>query len=263
VCRGDVGRDEGGVFVRCLNPSCPAQLKERLHFFASRRAMDIEGLGPALIDQLVDKGMVQSLTDLYCLTAGQLAALERMGEKSAQKIVDGISASKDRGLTRVLISLGIRHIGEHNARLLVEEFRDIDDLTSAPEERLARIPGVGPVVAECVRNFFQSNAGKETVAQLRKRGVKLSEDASRETAAGGSKFKGKTFVVTGTMSGFSRAAIEEQIRRHGGKTTSSVSRKTDYVVAGADPGSKLDKAKELGIEVLSEAEIEQWLADGL
>ncbi|HTY62298.1 MAG TPA: NAD-dependent DNA ligase LigA [Acidobacteriota bacterium] len=257
VCRGDVGRDEGGVFIRCLNPSCPAQLKERLHYFASRRAMDIEGLGPALIDQLVDKGMIKSLTDLFSLSVEQIADLERMGEKSAEKIIDGIRTSKERGLTRLLTSLGIRHIGERNARLLVEEFRDIDELMSAPEERLAEIPGIGPIVAESVRSFFQSAAGKETIDNLRKHGVKLSEDLPPRASAAGSRFEGKTFVVTGTMEHFSRSEMENLIRSLGGKATSSVSKSTNYVVAGANPGSKLDKARELGIEVLSEADFEQ------
>jgi DNA ligase (NAD+) len=262
VCHGDVGRDEGGVYIRCLNPSCPAQLKERLHFFASRRAMDIEGLGPALIDQLVDTGIIKSLTDLYLLTEEQLRDLERMGDKSARKIVDGIQQSKDRGLTRVLTSLGIRHIGEHIARLLVEEFSDIDSLMSAPEERLARVPGVGPVVAESVRSFFQSRAGAETVENLRKVGVRLSEDIARKKSAGGSRFAGKTFVVTGTMEHFSRSEMEDLIRRLGGKAASSVSKSTHYVVAGASPGSKLNKAKDLGIEILSEADIERWVEEG-
>jgi DNA ligase (NAD+) len=261
VCEGDVGRDEGGVYIRCLNPSCPAQLKERLVFFASRRAMDIEGMGPALIDQLVDREMVKSLTDLYSLSAEQLADLERMGEKSAQKIVDGIQASKDRGLGRVLTSLGIRHIGERNARLLAEEFGSIDDLMAAPEDRLSQIPGVGPIVAESVFGFFHSQAGIETIQNLRGYGVKLSQEMPAKAAAGQSKFEGKTFVVTGTMEHFSRSEMEELIRRYGGKATSSVSKNTDYVVAGANPGSKQDKAKELGIEVLSEADIEKWVED--
>ena len=261
VCHGDVGRDEGGVYIRCLNPSCPAQLKERLHFFASRRAMDIEGLGPALIDQLVDTGIIKSLTDLYLLTEEQIRDLERMGDKSARKIVDGIQQSKDRGLTRVLTSLGIRHIGEHIARLLVEEFSDIDSLMSAPEERLARVPGVGPVVAESVRSFFQSRAGAETVENLRKLGVRLSEDIARKKSAGGSRFAGKTFVVTGTMEHFSRSEMEDLIRKLGGKAASSVSKSTHYVVAGSNPGSKLDKAKDLGIETLSEADIERWVEE--
>jgi DNA ligase (NAD+) len=221
--------------------------------------MDVEGMGPALIDQLVDKGIVNSLTDLYSLSAEQLASLERMGEKSAEKIIAGIEASKNRGLTRVLTSLSIRHIGERNARLLPEEFGDIDALVSAPEERLAAIPGVGPIVAESVRRFFQSQAGTRIVENLKRHGVKLSEENIRQKPAGGSGFEGKTFVVTGTLSHYSRTEIEELIRRHGGKTTSTVSKKTDYVVAGTDAGSKLDKARELGVAVIGEAEVEQWL----
>jgi DNA ligase (NAD+) len=258
VCHGDVGRDEGGVYIRCLNPSCPAQLKERLHFFASRGAMDIEGMGPALIDQLVDKELVNNLTDLYSLTVEQLSGLDRMGEKSAEKIVAGIDASKDRGLTRVLTSLGIRHIGERNARLLAKEFGNIDAVMSATEERLAEIPGFGPIVAESVRSFFQSKAGIETIRHLRKHGVKMSEEVAREKPADSIKFEAKTFVVTGTMNNYSRAEMEELIRRFGGKTASSVSRNTDYVVAGSNPGSKLEKAKELGVEVISEADVERW-----
>ncbi len=252
VCQGEVGRDEGGVYIRCLNPSCPAQLKERLRFFATRRAMDIEGLGPALIDQLVDQALVKSLTDLYGLSAEKLADLERMGEKSAQKLVGNIQASKERGLTRLLTALGIRHIGERNARLLAEEFGNIETLMSASEMRLAEIPGIGPIVAESVYGFFQSKAGIETIQNLKRYGVRMTEAAHPKTSAEAPKFDGKTFVVTGTMIHFSRAEMEERIRRLGGKTSSSVSRNTDYVVAGKDPGSKLDKAKELGIEVWSE-----------
>jgi DNA ligase (NAD+) len=183
-----------------------------------------------------------------------------MGEKSAQKIIDGIKASRNRGLARVLTSLGIRHIGERNARLLAEEFGSIDNLMAAPEERLSQIPGLGPIVAESVYSFFHSNAGIETIRSLKEHGVKMSQDSPRKAETGRSGFEGKTFVVTGTMAHFSRAELEELIRRLGGKATSSVSKKTDYVVAGANPGSKLDKAKELGIEVLSESDLEQWIA---
>jgi DNA ligase (NAD+) len=256
VCKGEVGRDEGGVYIRCLNPSCPAQLKERLRFFASRRAMDIEGLGPALIDQLVDRGIVRSLPDIYRLTAEQLESLERMGEKSAQNLIEGIQDSKERGLARVLAALGIRHIGERNARLLAAEFGDVDALMAAEQERLAQIPGVGPIVAESVHRFFQSEAGSETIRNLRSYGIKMSEDTSAKTAAPESRFAGKTFVVTGTMERLSRTEVEERIRRLGGMTSSSVSKKTDFVVAGSNPGSKLHKAKELGIEILSEADLD-------
>jgi DNA ligase (NAD+) len=255
VCTGPVGRDEGGVYIRCLNPSCPAQLKERLRFFASRRAMDIEGLGPALIDQLVDLGIVRSLPDIYSLTKEQLEPLERMGEKSAQNLIDGIAASRERGLARLLTALGIRHVGERNARLLAAEFGNIRDLMSASEERLAQIPGVGPIVAESVHQFFRSTAGIETVRSLESRGLKISDETFVSKPAGSSRFAGKTFVVTGTMQHFSRAEMEEHIRKLGGKTASSISQKTDFVVAGSNPGSKLDKAKELGVAILNEEDL--------
>jgi DNA ligase (NAD+) len=254
VCAGPVGRDEGGVYIRCLNPSCPAQLKERLRFFASRRAMDIEGLGPALLDQLVDQGIVKSLPDIYSLTTEQLEELERMGEKSAKNVIEAIEDSKQRGLARMLTALGIRHIGERNARLLAAEFGDIVELMAASEDRLAEIPGVGPIVAESVFQFFRSDAGIRTIRALQDYGVKMS-DPRASKPAGTSRFGGKTFVVTGTMEHLSRSEMEERIRSLGGKTTSSVSRNTDYVVAGINPGTKLDKAKELGIEILSEKDI--------
>jgi DNA ligase (NAD+) len=252
VCAGPVGRDEGGVYIRCLNPSCPAQLKERLRFFASRRAMDIEGLGPALIDQLVNQGLVHSLPNLYSLTREQLEGLERMGEKSARNLIEAIQASRERGLSRLLNALGIRHIGERNARLLAAEFGGIRELMSADEERLAEIPGVGPIVAESVHQFLHSSVGIETIHDLEAHGVKMSEGFS---SPADSRFSGKTFVVTGTMEHFSRAEMEERIRNLGGKTTASVSRNTDFVVAGSNPGNKLDKAKELGIEILSEKDL--------
>ena len=251
ACKTEVVRDEGGVYIRCPNPSCPAQLKEHLRFYAHRQAMDIEGLGPALIDQLVDSGLVRRLPDLYRLRVEDLAELERMGEKSAQNLVANIEASKDRGLARVLTALGIRHVGERNARLLAEEFGSIDALLEAPEERLAAIPGVGPVVAASVYQFFHSRAGREVIEELRRFGVRMTEErkAARET-----KLDGKTFVVTGTLERFSRAEIEDLIQKLGGRATSSVSKKTAYVIAGSDPGSNVEKARRLGVKVLSEAE---------
>ncbi len=254
VCSGPVGRDEGGVYIRCLNPSCPAQLKERLRFFASRRAMDIEGLGPALLDQLVDQGLVRALPDIYGLAREQIETLERMGEKSAQKLVEAIEASKQSGLARLLTALGIRHIGERNARLLAAEFGDLRELMASTEERLAQIPNIGPIVAESVYQFFRSEAGIQTIQRLQDYGIKMSAPRAPRPAAS-SRFSGKTFVVTGTMEHLSRAEMEERIRNLGGKTASSVSKKTDYVVAGVNAGSKLDKAKELGIEILSEKDL--------
>ena len=254
TCNGEVARDEGGVYIRCINPSCPAQLKERLRFYASRQAMDIEGLGPALIDQLVDRGIVGSLTDLYTLTAEVLAGLDRMGEKSAENIIQAIATSKNRGLTRVLTALGIRHVGEHNAALLAGEFGDIDALMEAPVDFLAQIPGVGPIVAESVFKFFRSEAGIRTIESLKQNGLDMTQDKTTHSLSTDSAIKGKTFVLTGAMETFGRTELEERIRSQGGKATSSVSRNTDYVVAGSNPGSKLDKAKKLGIKILNEEE---------
>jgi DNA ligase (NAD+) len=260
VCQSEVGRDEGGVYIRCLNPSCPAQLKERLRFFATRRAMDIEGLGPALIDQLVDRAIVKTLPDLYALTAERVEGLEHMGEKSARKLIENIRGSKGRGLTQVLTALGIRHIGDRNARLLAEELGDIQALMAASEERLAQISGIGPIVAESVHSFFQSKAGMQVIRSLEQHGVRMTENTRLDSPADRPGFEGKTFVVTGTMLRHSRLEMEQLIRQLGGKPTSSVSRNTSYVVAGSNPGSKLEKARELGIQVISEEEFEQWIS---
>ncbi|HLI75775.1 MAG TPA: NAD-dependent DNA ligase LigA [Acidobacteriaceae bacterium] len=253
ACGGKVARDEGGVYIRCLNPSCPAQLKERLRFFAARQAMDIEGLGPALIDQLVDQELVRSLPDLYRLTKDQLLGLEHMGEKSAQNLLDHIAASKERGLRRLLTGLGIRHVGERNARLLADEFGDIDKLMKASEERLARVPGLlGQVAARSVYGFFHSEVGRKTIEELRGFGVRMTEEPAMRRAKAEGRLAGKTIVVTGTLKHFTREEFEDLIQRLGGKAASNVSRNTDFVVAGEKPGSKLDRARELGITVVNE-----------
>jgi len=258
VCPGcnktDVARDEDGVYIRCINPSCPGQLKERLRFFAARQAMDIEGLGPALIDQLVDQGIVRSLPDLYDLTVEKLSGLERMGKKSAENLVQAIESSKNRGLARVLTALGIRHVGEHNARLLSEVFKDINDLMNASEEILAEIQGIGPIVAGSTYSFTHSDTGSKTIQALDMRNVRMTSDNWTKPPPANALIGGKTFVLTGTMESFSRAELEERVRRVGGKATSSVSKNTDYVVAGSNPGSKRDKAAKLGVRILTEDE---------
>ncbi len=255
VCGGEVEKDEGGTYLRCINPGCPAQLKERLRFYATRPAMDIEGLGPAVIDQLVDQGLVKTLPDLYELTLDQLMSLERMGEKSAQNLLDGIAASKTQGLGRVLTGLTVRHVGVSNARLLAGEFGSIDELMEAPVERLSQIEGIGPIVAESVHAFFQGKGNLQLIDRLKKLDVKLTEEKKAKASSSGGGIDGKTFVVTGTMVRFGRDEIEQLIRDHGGKTSSSVSKKTSYVVAGEKAGSKLEKAKELGIAVICEEEL--------
>ncbi len=257
-CNSPVVRDEGGVYIRCVNPSCPAQLKERLRFFAHGNAMDIEGLGEALIDQLVDTGLVRSLPDLYRLSEDQLLELERMGKKSAQNLLEQIEASKERGLTRVLSGLGIRQVGRSMAELLAHEFGNAEDLLDASVERLAEIKGFGPERARLIHEFCQSTAGRKTMEELRDLGLKLTDNPrARSEGAGG--VAGKTFVVTGTLTRYGREEIEDLIRSLGGKPTGSVSKKTDFVIAGEKAGSKLDKARALGVAVLTEDEFEKLL----
>jgi DNA ligase (NAD+) len=255
VCGSPVARDKGGVFYRCTGENCSARLKERLRFFAHRNAMDIEGLGVALIDQLVDTGLVGSLPDLYRLTKEQLVDLERMGEKSAQNLLDGIAASKTRGLARVLTGLAVRHVGETVADLLAQVFGNIDALLKASQEELSRVNGIGPVLAESVYAYFHGPEGKKTVEELRALGLKLTEDARPKTPSA-SPLAGKSVVITGTLPRRSREEMEALIKKLGGKPTSSVSKKTDYVVAGEKAGSKLDKAKQLGVAVLTEEEFD-------
>jgi DNA ligase (NAD+) len=258
-CGSAAAKDEGGVYIRCVNPACPAQLKERLRFYATRGAMDIEGLGPAIIEQLVDASLVRALPGLYELKLEQISELERMGEKSAQNLIDGIAASKDRGLTRVLTGLAIRHIGARTARLLAEEFGSIDALMAADEQRLNQVDGVGDIVSASVHEFFQSEQGKQLIDQLRAAGVKLTEDLPEKRADAASPFAGKTIVVTGSLVHYDRKGIEELIHQLGGKPAGSVSKKTDFVVAGEKAGSKLDKAKTLGIPVLTEEEFRRMV----
>jgi DNA ligase (NAD+) len=253
ACGGPVEQDEGGVYVRCVSMTCPAQLKERLRFFASRAAMDIEGLGPAILDQLVDRGLVRGVPDLYRLGEEQLVDLERMGKKAAQNLLEGIAASKHRGLARLLTGLAIRHVGERNARLLAGHFGSADALRQASEADLARIDGIGPVVAASVAAFCRSDSGRRLFAELSELGLDLTQPRANEPAATTPAVAGKTFVVTGTLPTFGRDEMEALIREHGGKTASSVSKKTDFVIAGEKAGSKLDKAKQLGIPILDEA----------
>jgi DNA ligase (NAD+) len=259
VCGAPVEREPGSAHFRCMGPACPAQLKERLRFFAHRNAMDIEGLGVVLVDQLVDAGLVRSLPDVYRLTEEQLLGLERMGKKSAQNLLEGIAASKERGLSRVLTGLGIRHVGEHVAEILAREFRSMAELMSATTERLARVEGIGPERAESIHAFFHSTAGKKAVEELRELGVKLTEDVPAASAAGSADLSGKTFVITGTLARYSREEIEGLIKQLGGKATGSVSKKTDYVIAGDKAGSKLDKARELGVPVLNEEQFDELI----
>ncbi|GMU92196.1 MAG: DNA ligase [Candidatus Hydrogenedentota bacterium] len=258
-CGGEVHKDPDGVYLRCLNSGCPAQLKERLRYFAARTAMDIEGLGPAVIEQLVEKRLVKDVSDLYRLDVETLANLERMGTKSAANLVEGLEASKGRPLSRVLNGLGIRHVGEHTAEVLAEHFETIDRLMNAPVEELREIPEIGDVVAASVHDFFHTDENRALIDRLRAQGVKMPEVRAAER--GPQPFAGKTFVVTGTLQKYSRDEIHARIKSLGGKAASSVSGNTDYLVAGESAGSKLSKARQLGVAVLTEAEFEK-LAGG-
>ncbi|GMV95876.1 MAG: DNA ligase [Phycisphaerae bacterium] len=254
ACESPVVRDEGGVFLRCVNPACPAQLKERLRFFCGRDQMDIEGLGPVLAEQLVDMGLVRSVADLYRLAERPdlLLGLDRMGEKSVDNLLAAIEASKTRPLARVLAALNIPHVGVSTAQLLAGHFGDIDALSAASIEQLQEIPGVGPELAASVHAFLHGASGRKIIADLRAAGVNMTQP--RQGAVGPRPFAGLSIVVTGTLRTFSRKEIQDLIASLGGKAVGSVSRSTAFVVAGADPGSKLDKARSLGVEVIDEDE---------
>lgn len=256
ICGSGIHKDPGEVAYRCVNTACPAKRKESLLHFAGRHAMNIDGLGDKVVDQLVDKGLVKDVADLYKLKLDQLAELERMAEKSAQNLLDEIEASKKAGLARVIYALGIRFVGERTAKLLAEHFGSIEKLMHASEEELAEVNEVGPKVAAAIRDFFSEAANRRVVEKLAKYGVVMTE---KRAAPKSKKLAGKTFVFTGTLAHRSREEAEALVASHGGKPTSSVSKKTDYVVVGAEPGSKADKAKSLGVTILDEPAFEKLL----
>jgi DNA ligase (NAD+) len=256
VCGEEVHRAEAEVAYRCVNTACPAKLKESLLYFAGRRAMNIDGLGEALVDQLVDKGLVQDVADLYKLTHQQLADLERMGDKSAQNLLDEIERRKQAELARVIFALGIRFVGERTGQLLANHFGSLDKLAKATEEELVEAEEVGPRVAEAIQEFFQEKRNREVVEKLRKAGLQFEQKQTRQT---GGMLAGKQFVLTGTLPTCSRDQAKQMIEERGGRVVGSVSKKTDYVVVGADPGSKLEKARALGIKILDEAELRKLL----
>ncbi len=256
VCASHVVRIEGEVVHRCQNVSCPAQLKEGTRHFASKGAMDIEGLGEKLVVQLVEKGLVKDVADFYTLTIEQLAGLDRMAEKSAQNIVGAIEASKQVEFARLLFAFGIRHVGEHVARVLANNFGTLDNLKNATVEQLMETHEIGPQVAESVFQFFGEEHNLQTIDRLLDYGVRVAE-VEQVSEAG--KFEGKTFVFTGSLELFSRDQAEQLLVRLGGRASSSVSRKTDYVVVGANAGSKARKAAELEIPVLTEQEFQSLI----
>lgn len=261
-CETPVERDPGGVYIRCPNPNCPAQLRESLRYFASRAAMDIEGLGTKLIEQLTEQQFLTSCADIYRLheRRADLINLERQGDKSIDNLLAGIEASKSRPLWRLLTALNIRHVGQRTAQQLAERLGTIDAIMEQTEAQLADVDEVGPVIAKSVYHYFQSDLGRRLIEQLRTAGVHLGTPVAHSTESSANKLlAGKTLVVTGTLQRYSRDEIQELIRSHGGKASSSVSKKTDYVVAGAEAGSKLEKAQALGVPVLSEDEFLQLI----
>ena len=247
-CGGPVVRTPGEVAVRCVSLACPAQLLERLKHFAARRAMDIDGLGEKFIEQLLDLKLVQDVADIYSLTEKDFMRFERMGKKLAENLLHAIESSKTRDLSRLIFALGIRHVGEHTAKLLASSFGTIDNLAQASEEELTSIREVGPQVAASIADFFKNEENLRVIERLTEAGVRPKVEEKRV----GGRFTGKTFVFTGALTRFSRDEAKKMVEQEGGHAAGSVSKKTDYVVAGAEAGSKLEKAVQLGVRVLSE-----------
>ncbi len=257
ICGLAAVKDEDGVYIRCVNRDCPGQLKERLKYFAGRGQMDIEHLGPALIDQLIENGLVENFADLYKLTQVKLAGLERMAEKSAANVINAIEESKTRHLWRLIAALGIRHIGGQSAQILADYFGSLSALMTAGEEELAEIDQIGPTMAKSIFEYFNDPENHSVIEKLIDAGVKPEQPKIRRS----DKLTGKTIVVTGTLENFSRQQAEQAIRQAGGKATGSVSKKTDFVLAGENPGSKLDKARKLGIEVIDEKQFMRMIEE--
>ena len=261
VCGSKIAKDEGQVAVRCVNAQCPAQLKRRIEHFASRGAMDIEGLGEAMVQQLVDHQLVRDVSDIYQLRAAQLTPLERMGEKSVSKLLEAIARSKSRPLWRLLFGLGILHVGVSAARALADHFSSLDELMEASVEELRRIPDVGEVVGQSIARFFEEKNNRAIIENLRRAGLRLtSEKKKRNDATADSQIKGTSWVITGTLSQ-PREEIAELIIGKGGKVTDSVSKKTSYLLAGEEAGSKLQKAQTLGIRIINEVQFRKMIGN--
>lgn len=251
VCRTHVVRQENEAATRCINAACPAQLKENIRHFSSKQAFDIDGMGLKLVEQLVDKGIVLSFGDLFNLDPQVLQNLDRMGEKSAQNLITAINDSKKISFARFLYALGVRHVGQHVARILANQFKNLETLMRASFDDLVSIEGIGPIVAESIRTFFNEEENQKTIRRLLESGVEIQYEPAGKSP-GSSDFAGKTFVLTGTLENMTRNEAKEFIEKAGGKVTGSVTGKTDYVIAGYKPGSKLETAKKLGIAIMDE-----------
>jgi DNA ligase (NAD+) len=264
VMRKEKGEERAIKTMWCPNPECGGRFAERVIYFASRGCMDIEGLGNERVRQLIRARMIKDPADLYSLEMDALAGLERMGDKSAKSLIDRIEASKSQDLSRLICALNIAHVGERNAELLSEHFGTLEAIVSAPTEEIQKVPGVGPIMAKAVHDFFRDPREVELVSRLMKAGVNtksLTAEKRKAALAAGGAFAGKTFVLTGTLTKFKREEAEQMIKDRGGKTAGSVSKKTDYVLAGEKAGSKLDKATELGVKIISEDDLEKLLKE--
>ncbi|QDT43024.1 DNA ligase [Gimesia alba] len=259
-CKTTLVKDEGGVYIRCPNPNCPASVRETLRYYASRSAMDIEGMGIKMIEQLLEQGLIKGLADVYRLDEhyDQLINLERQGEKSIDNLLAGIEKSKQQPLWRLLTGLNIRHVGTSNARILEKQFGTIEEISKQSVEDLAAVDEIGPIIAESVYNFYHSDFGIKLIKELKDLGLNMGNPVKKTKQPAGI-LDGKTIVVTGTLSQFTRDEAKELIQKHGGKASGSVSSKTDYLLAGEKAGSKLAKAEELNVPVLSEDEFLQML----
>lgn len=250
VCSEPVKKDENGVYYKCHNSSCPAVIREKIIYFAGKGQMDIDSLGPALIDQLLTKRLVKNFADIYKLTFAQVSQLPRMGDKSAQRVLESIDKSKTQTLARFIAALGINNVGTQSAEILADHFGSIESLISATQEQLCEIDQIGPVIAKCIYDYFHNEKNIDIINQMFANGVSPSHKKTTVSNI----LAGQTIVVTGTLDNFSRDKIEQTIKDNGGKVSSSVSKKTSFVLAGAEPGSKVDKAQSLGVKIISESE---------
>ncbi|MGC8976512.1 MAG: NAD-dependent DNA ligase LigA [Candidatus Ratteibacteria bacterium] len=256
VCGSKVVRDEEEVAIRCPNIRCPAQVKERIIHFASKAAMDIEGLGEKWVNIFVDKGLLSDYGDIYYLKYEDLIKLERMGDKSVKNLLNAIEESKTRPLSNLIYALGIRHIGIHASEILAEEFNSIEELKNATFDKLSSIPEIGPTMAKSIIDFFSNEENLKVIEKLKKAGVKMEKEKKEEKKE---ILSGLTFVITGTLKNYSRDEIQNYIKKLGGRVTNSVSKNTDYLICGSQPGSKLQKAQQLGIKIISEEEFEELI----
>ncbi len=259
VCGSEVIKPEGEAMHRCTNAACPSQALERIKHFVSRGAMDMDGVGEKLCQALFEAGLVKDAADLYYLTREQLLSLERIADKSASNVLSSIERSKNRPLARVIFALGILHVGDQYAELLADSFNSIDDLAKASQKELSAIPSIGPKIAESIVAFFRQKGNRRIIEKLRKADVRLEREEVKEARPEELPLTGLEFVLTGKLESFSRSEAEAKIKALGGKAGPDVTRKTSYVVVGADPGSKLAKAEKLGTKMLTEAEFLELL----